>query len=77
MSGNEALAVNTTTQRTSKPLKAQLFLSLFLILFGGMSWFLPYGHSTEIAGMSWTAFAVLAGAVWYVITKLFAWWHHE
>ena len=35
-----------TTQRTSKLLKAQLAISMFLMLFGGFSWFLPEGGAT-------------------------------
>ena len=65
-----------TTQRTSKPLKAQLFLSSTLFWFALLSWFLPYGHSTDIAGLSWAAFAMIAGAVWYTAIKLAVWWHH-
>jgi hypothetical protein len=63
-------------QRTSKPLKAQLFLSVSLFWIGLLSWFLPHGHSSEVLGISWAAAATIAGGVWYVITKVMIWWEH-
>jgi hypothetical protein len=66
-----------TTQRTSKPLKAQLAISAFLFGFGLLSWFLPYGHSSEILGISWAAAMMVIGGTWYVITKIMIWWQHE
>jgi len=67
-----------TTQRTSKVLKAQLFISLFLMIFGGFSWFLPYGDALDdTEGLSWSATLLILGAVWYVVTKIGIWWQHE
>jgi hypothetical protein len=63
-------------ERTSKPLKAQLFLSAFLFWFGLLSWFLPYGHSSEVLGITWAAAVMILGGVWYVITKVMIWWGH-
>ena len=65
-----------TTQRTSKPLKAQLFISVSLFWFGLLSWFLPYGHSSEVLGISWAAAMVFLGGAWYVGTKVMIWWEH-
>ena len=67
-----------TTQRTSKTLKAQLAISMFLMIFGGFSWFLPYGGSLDdTEGLSWSAAMVIIGGVWYVVTKVMIWWNHE
>ena len=67
-----------TTQRTSKVLKAQLVLSTFLCWFGLLSWFLPYGGTVDGSeGVSWPATMMIAGAVWYVVTRIGIWWQHE
>jgi hypothetical protein len=67
-----------TTQRTSKPLKAQLFLSVSLFWFGLLSWFLPYGGVLDATeGLSWSATVMIIGGVWYVVTKIQVWWNHE
>lgn len=67
-----------TTQRTSKTLKAQLFISMFLMIYGGFSWFLPYGGTLDGSeGLSWPAAVVIVGAVWYVITRIGIWWQHD
>jgi hypothetical protein len=65
-----------TTQRTSKPLKAQLFLSVSLFWFGLLSWFLPHGHTSEVLGISWAATATIAGGAWYVVINVCVWWEH-
>jgi hypothetical protein len=70
--------INITTQRTSKALKAQLFISAFLFWFGLLSWFLPYGGALDsTAGLPWSVTAMIIGGVWYMITKVLIWWHHE
>ena len=67
-----------TIQRTSKTLKAQLFLSTFLFWFGLLSWFLPYGGALDSSsGISWSAAAVIAGGIWFMITKILIWWNHK
>jgi len=67
-----------TTQRTSKTLKAQLALSMFLMIFGGFSWFLPYGGAPDDnEGLSWPATMMIIGGIWYVGTKIAIWWQHE
>jgi hypothetical protein len=65
-----------TTQRTSKPIKVSLFLSVSLFWFGLLSWFLPHGHTSEVLGISWAAAATIAGGVWYGGTKVCVWWQH-
>jgi hypothetical protein len=65
-----------TTQHTSKPLKAQLLISVSLFWFGLLSWFLPHGHSSEVLGISWATAATILGGVWYVRTKGMLWWEH-
>ena len=66
-----------TTQRTSKPLKAQLVISAYLFWFALLSWFLPYGGALDdTEGISWSATAMIIGGVWYVITKIMIWWNH-
>ena len=76
MKANKALPRNVTTQSTSKPLKAQLFLSVSLFWFGLLSWFLPHGHSSDVLGISWAAALAILGGVWYVGTKVMIWWEH-
>ena len=67
-----------TTQRTSKALKAQLAISIFLMIFGGFSWFMPYGGAFDGSGrLPWTATMVIVGGVCYVITRIGIWWQHE
>jgi hypothetical protein len=67
-----------TTQRTSKVLKAQLAFSMFLMLFAGLSWFLPYGGALDDSeGLSWSATMVIVGFVWFVKVKIAIWWMHE
>jgi hypothetical protein len=77
MIANRALPMNVTIQRTSKPLKAQLFLSTFFFWFGLLSWFLPYGGALDASeGLSWSVTVMLIGGAWYVVTKVLIWWHH-
>jgi len=67
-----------TTQRTSKVLKAQLAISMFLMIFGGFSLFLPYGGALDDAdGLPWSITMMIVGGIWYVITKIAIWWQHE
>ena len=65
-----------TTQRTSKPLKAQLFLSVSLFWFGLLSWLLPHGHTSEVLGISWAAAMMILGGVYYFGVKVMIWWGH-
>jgi hypothetical protein len=65
-----------TTQRTSKPLKAQLLISTFLFWFGLLSYFLPHGHTSEVLGLPWSAVVMIIGGTWYMITKVMVWWQH-
>jgi len=37
-----------STQRTGKELRARLAISMFLIIFGGFSWFLPCDLASNI-----------------------------
>lgn len=70
--------MTVTTQRTSKVLKAQLAISMFLMIFGGFSWFLPYGGAfDDTEGLSWSAAAVIIGGVWNIFVRLAVWWNHE
>lgn len=67
-----------TTQRTSKLLKAQLAASMFLFWFGGFSWFFSDSGALDNSdGISWSAAMLIIGGIWYVITKIGIWWHHE
>jgi hypothetical protein len=66
-----------TAQRTSKKLKAQLFISAFVFWFGLLSWFLPYGGTHgSTSGVSWSASVILVGGIWYSLTRLMIWWEH-
>lgn len=64
----------TTTQRTSKALKAQLFISLSLAMYGLLTWLLPHDDVTD--GLSWPARWIAIGGIWFVITKIRIWWNH-
>ena len=67
--------MNTTlTERTSKPLKLQLLLSLVAILFGGLGFFIY--ENSEGSFARWTIYLVAIGAIWYIVTKLRIWWNH-
>jgi len=67
-----------TTQLTSKTLKAQLAISMFLFWFGGISWFFSDSGALDNSdGISWSAAMMIIGGIWYVITKLMIWWQHE
>lgn len=67
-----------TTQRTGKLLKAQLAISMFLMIFGGFSWFLPYGGVFDGSeGLSWSATMAIVGGVWNVVTRIGIWWEHD
>lgn len=77
MTSSARQCAHITTQRTSKPLKAHLALSGFLFWFALLSWFLPYGHYMDVAGMSWSGCAVVIGAISYIATKMLIWWNHE
>lgn len=51
-----------TTERTSKTLKAQLAISSYLMLFGGFSWFMPYGGAFDGSErLSWPATMMIVG----------------
>ena len=66
-----------TTQCTSKPLWAQLFISVSLFWLGLFSWLLPHGHTSDVLGISWAAAVTILGGVWYVGVKVMIWWGHE
>ncbi len=57
-----------TTQRTSKVLKVQLVISVFLFWYGPVLFFISgqINFSTMVIG-----------GVWYVIIKLLIWWQHK
>jgi len=65
----------TTTQRTSKSLKAQLSISLFLLCYGGLTWFVHESDASET--LSWPTKLMIIGGLWYILTKIRIWWHHE
>jgi hypothetical protein len=51
---------------------------MLLMIFGGFSWFLPYGGALDTTeGLPWSVTAMIVGAVWYVATKVMIWWQHE
>ena len=77
MSKDDSVSFGVLTERTSKPLKAQLLISGFLFWFGLLSWFLPYGHTSEVPGLSWAATMMILGGVWYIVTRIGVWWQHE
>ena len=60
-----------TAQRTSKPLKAQEWLSAILSIVGFL--LLAFSdYNSRIGGSM-----LLMGAGWLVITRIRIWWHHD
>ena len=79
----EALAAGaplTTTQGTSKKLKAQTLLSA-LLFWSGAIWLVsatmaaPDAGSAEVS--STPSFMVALGLIWYIATRFRIWWHHK
>ena len=80
--GSAAAAVQATgtplltTQRTAKRLKLQTVLSVLLTLLGFTVLFTVLAvtpEETPVTGWLLT----LIGAVWFLITRLRIWWHHD
>ena len=72
-----------TIQQTSKRLKMQILISAALF-WGGIVWMIVVASSASRAGVPPSRVAtviatlmILAGLVWYVVTKLRVWWHHK
>ncbi len=59
----------TTTQLTSKKIKIQILLSIFIIIFGMVITAINY----PVVGI----LTILGGIVWFIITKIRKWWHHD
>lgn len=64
----------TTIQQTSKKFKLQTVLSIGLALFGLL--FLWAESSSGQDGKIGSSLAVI-GFLWYLITRIRAWWHHS
>ena len=72
-----------TIQQTSKRLKAHILISAVLF-WGGLVWMIVVMRSASSGGVPpspvVTMLAILmmvAGLVWYAVTKLRVWWHHK
>jgi len=80
LSEEQAPINRTTVQLTSKNLKMQIIISSVLF-WGGL--IVGYNMVKVNAGggnpetISYSAFSVVIGFVWYIITKIRVWWHHD
>jgi len=68
----------TTTQLTSKRLKAQLAISTFLVVGSGAILLALMQRSEDAARSSTLVAAAVCGAslIWHLITRFRAWRHH-
>lgn len=62
----------TTVQETSKKLKLQIILASILF-WGGLGFFYIIFRKEEGVFLIMS----IAGAIWYVVTKIRVWWHHK
>lgn len=72
-----------TIQQTSKKLKTHIVIAAILF-WGGLIWILLGMRSATSAGVPPSrvisvvaSLMMLAGLVWYLVTKLRIWWHHK
>ena len=72
-----------TIQQTSKRLKTHILISAVLF-WGGLVWMIVVMRSASSGGVPpsrvVTMLAILmmlAGLIWYAVTKLRVWWHHK
>jgi hypothetical protein len=72
-----------TIQQTSKGLKTHILISAVLF-WGGIVWLIVIVRSASSGGVppspvvSMIAILmIVAGLVWYAVTKLRVWWHHR
>lgn len=68
----------TTTQITSKKLKAQTLISVALIIVG------IFGFAANVNDPAaaddpalWPSLLITAGFIWYIVTRFRIWWHHK
>lgn len=66
----------TTTQETSKSLKARilLFSAMFWL---GLFWVISLPQSDSLGGIAVPSVLSTIGLIGYIITKAMVWWHHK
>lgn len=68
----------TTTQTTSKKLKAQTLISVALIIVGIFGLFSSANDPAWADNPSlWPGLFLTAGFIWYIVTRVRIWWHHK
>jgi len=67
----------TTTQSTSKKLKAHTMLAVLVFLAGLSLQFSLPETAPEDPGPIWPAAMMAIGLIWYVVTRARIWWHHN
>jgi hypothetical protein len=66
----------TTTQLTSKHLKAHALFGILLILVGlGFAWVAP--PDTHPAWVIVTGLLIPIGFIWWLTARIMTWWHHR
>ena len=63
----------TTTQGTSKKLKAQQLLATLAVIVG-VIWTMGEADSGSSSGIG--ALILVGGFVWFVVVRIRMWWHH-
>lgn len=74
-STGSGVAKLTTTQGTSKSLKLQMALSVAAMAVGFVMIYAAYDLGHESFGPG--AILMLAGFLWYFVTRIRTWWHHS
>jgi len=71
-----------TTQTTSKSLKTEIMLSS-VVFWSGIVWAFSSNaaHDSSSVGVSLSGLSptlmIVFGLIWYLVTKIRIWWHHE
>ena len=67
----------TTVQDTSKKLKLQSLIAALCIIVGVIVAISAASASTNSSGGStFASIIIIAGFIWFVITRIRIWWHH-
>lgn len=64
----------TTVEQTSKRLKLHQMISVLMIIIGGV-WLWTDMDTGGDGGVG--ALILLAGIIWYAVTRFRIWWHHK
>jgi hypothetical protein len=65
-----------TIEKTGKKYKAQMLLSIFLIINAILLWGLTGGRIDRTDIKPYCTLAVFVGGLWFIFAKIATWWHH-